>query len=107
MTMEDFVAYYENVHSKLGEKHLTTASRYVRHYFYPLPYVLDGNAKTEEPEYDVMTEVFFDNQDDYEKLTNMLRDPKINKIFADDEENLFDRSKSRTVLVQDRESRLR
>lgn len=107
MTMEEFVAYYENVHAKLGEKYLITASRYIRHYFHPLPYVLNGIGEIGEPEYDVMTEVFFDNQDDHDTLMEMLRDPVINKIFADDEENLFDRSKSRTVLVQDRESKLR
>ena len=74
LTRDQFIARYEGGHAKLAEKHLTNAVRYVRRYLEPLPELFTGD--TIEPEHDVITEVWFENQEQYEIAMKRLRSPK-------------------------------
>jgi len=104
MTDEDFVKYYESTHSKLGERVLPTAERYFRRYLtpYPTPQPEQG----QESEYDAITEIWYQDRATFEASMTSLTEPVIAKEIAEDEENLFDRSKIRIFTVEEHESQL-
>ena len=55
-----------------------------------------------EPEYDVITEVWYDDRATFERLEEALRRrPDVIAAIVADEEKIFDRTKSRTVFVED------
>ena len=60
MSMEDFQKHYEGVHAPLGAKYMANIIDYKRRYLTPMPYPLDG--KTLEAEYDVITEMSFQDK---------------------------------------------
>jgi ketosteroid isomerase-like protein len=106
LSMAEFIERYESVHVPLAEKNANKIKRYERHYLHPgrLPMYEDDVA---EPEYDVITELWYDDIDAFtEQQEAMRRQPeRIAEIIADEEE-LFDRTKSRLVFVEDRISDL-
>ncbi len=104
MTFEDFVTYYESTHAKLGERVLPTAERYVRRYL--TPYSRLQSEQAQEPDYDVITEVWYKDRATFEAAMSSLSDPIIATEIAEDEERLFDRSKIRFFTVEERESQL-
>jgi hypothetical protein len=106
LTLAEFIERYETVHVPLAEKHASRIKHYERHYLHPSPRDLYGND-VGEPEYDVLTELWYEDLDAFTKQQNgMQRHPeRIADIIADEEE-LFDRSKSRVAIVEDRVSDL-
>jgi hypothetical protein len=104
MSMHDFIDYYESVHSKLGEKHLKGhGMRYVRRYLHSMPAL--SSAEVPEGEYDVVTEMWFADRAAFEASSAGM-DPRAMAEIAEDEERLFDRSKTRFFTVEERESQL-
>jgi hypothetical protein len=102
MSMADFRSYYEDHHSKLGMKHGMTVKRYIRRYVTPLSdpaKVLPG-----ELDFDVITELWFDDQAAFEKMLQHLSKPEVAEEVVTDEENLFDRSKTRIITVNETET---
>ena len=59
MSLEAFRDYYENFHRKIGENYKAGVCRYVRRYVQPLPNPATG--QTEELDFDVVTETWFDD----------------------------------------------
>ena len=104
MSLDEFINYYETKHSALGVKYQTKMKRYIRHYLKPIPYPLDGSVQ--EPEYDVLTELWFDDQKAFEDGMALMRAPEANAVLSEDEKNLFDLSKNCLVAVEDHESDL-
>lgn len=104
MTRDDFVAYYEGVHAKLGERLLPTVERYMRRYLKPFPGSADGQDA--ETDYDVITELWFRDRPAFEAAMAGLGEPATAKELAQDEERLFDRSKIRFYTVEEFESTL-
>ena len=102
LTRDQFIARYEGGHAKLAEKHLTNAVRYVRRYLEPLPELFTGD--TIEPEHDVITEVWFENQEQYEIAMKRLAQPEVVAEIVEDEESLFERDKHRVFMVDERDS---
>lgn len=102
LTRDQFIARYEGGHAKLAEKHLTNAVRYVRRYLEPLPELFTGD--TIEPEHDVITEVWFENQEQYEIAMKRLAQPEVVAEIVEDEETLFERDKHRVFMVDERDS---
>jgi uncharacterized protein (TIGR02118 family) len=102
MSREEFVRYYESTHAKLGEKHVVNAARYVRRYLKGLPEPFTGTVT--EPDYDVITELWFHNQADMEAAMSYLRKAEVTQEIARDEENLFDRPRNRVYLVEEVDS---
>ena len=104
MSFEDFVAYYETYHRRIGEKVLPTCRRYMRRYLRPVPNPLTGEVV--ELDYDVLTEMWFETREAFEAAMVALSVPEIAAEIAEDEERLFDRSKNRFCTIEEHESTL-
>lgn len=104
LSMAEFIDKYENGHAQLGVKYQTMMKRYIRHYLHPAGAPLGGVVS--EPEYDVATELWFDDRQAFEEGMALMQAPETMAILAADEEGLFDRSKNRLVIMEDRESDL-
>lgn len=104
LSMEEFIHHYETSHAPLGVKYQTRMKRYVRHYLRPAPYALDGSVV--EAEYDVITELWFDDKAAYEEGMALMREPEANQILNADEERFLDLGRSRMVFVEEHESAL-
>ena len=98
MSREDFVAYYESNHARIGEKVLKDyATRYVRRYIEPL----DGIERPDD--YDVVMEIDFPDQARRDAFFQWVGDDQaIMDMIAEDEEKLFDRDRIRTFTVAGR-----
>jgi hypothetical protein len=91
MTMEEFIDYYENGHSKLpqriGAPFLPGAVRYVRRYI-----TVEKNPITLErvdPGYDCVMEIWWNSREDFEKAMAGVHDPKFLDKRIEDEKKLF------------------
>jgi len=103
MSMKEFVDYYETHHRVIGEKILKPhASHYARRYLEPFANRLSGAA--EEPEYDVIMEIWFPDQAALEAAMASISHPDNLAMIEEDENKLFDRPKMRSFLVRECES---
>lgn len=102
LSREQFIADYEGRHARLGEKHVQNAARYVRRYLEPVAELFTGSVI--EPDHDVITELWFDNQQQFDSAMARLADPAVVAEIVADEESLFDRSKHRVFMVDERDS---
>ncbi|WP_257556820.1 EthD domain-containing protein [Sphingobium sp. CFD-2] len=103
MSFDDFVDYYENVHSKLASR-VPNLRRYARNFI--RPYGNDVYAGAAELPFDVVTEICFDDEAEFHKGMAYLTEPETAAIVAADEENLFDRSSIIFVTADERVSNL-
>ena len=104
MSMEDFIDYYETRHAPLGASKVPNMKRYVRHFIRPY-----GNAvygRDAEPPYDVLTEIWFDDQADFERGMAYLTESETAAIIGADEEKLFDKSSIRFMIMEDHETEM-
>ena len=102
MSMEEFIDYYEARHAPLGASKVPNMKRYVRHFIRPY-----GNAvygQDAEPPYDVLTEIWFDDEADFARGMAMLTEPETAAIIGADEEKLFDKSSIRFMIMEDHET---
>jgi len=101
LSLEEFIKRYEGEHVPLAERHTTSLQGYIRHYLNPASHVVQGDV-IEEPEYDVITELWYQDRAAFEQQQKSLRRrPEAIAAVIADEEALFDRTKSRTVYVDD------
>jgi uncharacterized protein (TIGR02118 family) len=106
LSLAEFIEHYESVHVPLAEKRARGLLHYERHYLHPSPKDLYGN-EVGEPEYDVLTELWYEDRQAFEKAhSGLQRYPERIADIVADEERLFDRAKSRVVFVEDRISDL-
>ena len=101
-TMEEFKAYYETTHRLLGERVLPTAQRYVRRYL--TPFSPDPGALAEEPEFDVITEVWFEDRAAFDAAVASLGEPATAQEIMEDEARFMDRSRIRLFTIEECES---
>ena len=92
MSTDEFRDYYENRHRVLCEKYMVGALRYVRRYVT----VPEG---AEEFDFDVITELWFDNPVAAEKVVEIVTKELMPAEIIADEERVFDRPKSRVATV--------
>ncbi len=102
MSKEDFIAYYENNHAPLGSSKAPNMKRYMRHFLHP--YGNDVYAADPEPPYDVATEIWFDDEADFQRFMAYLTEPETARIIGEDEEKLFDKSSIRFLIMEDYET---
>ncbi len=102
LTRDAFIAQYESGHAKLGEKHVPNAVRYVRRYLEPVAELFTG--ETIEPDHDVITELWFADRAQYDIAMRRLAEPDVVAEIVADEETIFDRSKHRVFVVDERDS---
>lgn len=100
MSRGEFKEYYERNHTPLGEKYVPNAIRYVRRYLEPVP----GPWSKPAEEFDVLTELWFANQQEADRAMAHLSEPAIHEEIAADEARLFDRSRTRVYLITEQES---
>jgi ketosteroid isomerase-like protein len=106
LSLEEFVQRYESEHVPAVEQHASHMRYYARHYLHPGSHVVHGDI-VQEPEYDVITELWYDDRRAFEAQQQSLRErPDAVAAVAADEETVFDRTKSRTVYVEDHVSNL-
>ena len=106
LSMAEFIERYESVHVPAVLKNATKLRRYERHYLHPGRHVIFGD-EVAEPEYDVLTELWYDDMAALDEQQEWLRShPDRVAAVIEDEESLFDRTRSRLVFVEDRVSEL-
>jgi hypothetical protein len=104
MTREEFIDYYENHHSKIGEPHMLLARRYVRRYIVP-----ERNPITKEivePPYDVVMELWWDSRNDFEATMQKFGEGDLFKVIHDDEERIFASHDNPVFTVEEYDSDL-
>ena len=104
MSMQDFIQYYETKHAPLGASKVPNLKRYVRHFIRPFGNEIYGADS--EPPYDVLTEIWFDDEADFKRGMAYLSDPETAAIIGADEEQLFERSSIRFMIMEDHETTL-
>lgn len=102
MSVAEFRDYYERNHARLGEKHVPNAARYVRRFLDPVATPFNPV----DADYDCVTELWFDTQEEVDIAMKRLSDPAVFAEIAADEENIFDRPRTRVYTVTERESDL-
>ena len=106
MSMDAFINYYESHHAKIGEKYLAShAIRYVRRYLHPLPESI--MPVPTEQHYDVVMEIWFQDQSAMEAAFAGLGKPEARAEISEDETKLFDCSRIHCYLVDEHESELK
>jgi hypothetical protein len=99
LSMAEFIDHYEQVHAPLAAQLSVRLRRYERRYLHPAP-AFDGGAAL-EPEYDVITELWYDDMDAYLADQAAARDrPELVAAILADERELFDRPKTRIAFVE-------
>lgn len=102
MSFADFQDYYENTHSKLI-RFTPGVARYMRRYFRPV-----GGSRyltVDEDDGDrisVITELWFEDEDALLNAIEVTSRGELARMIAEDEENLFDKSKIMVGVVDER-----
>ena len=102
MSVEAFQDYYENHHAPLCVTYASGMKRYERRFLtaHPNP----DTGATEELPFDVITELWFDDETTFRNTVTYLSTSKMPQAVVDDEMRLFDRSKTRMATVVERAS---
>lgn len=104
MSLEAFQDYYENHHAPLCEKYTSGVSHYIRRYLTAHPNPETG--ATEELQFDVITELWFDDEKIFRGTVEYLSTTIMSDEVVEDEKQLFDRTKTRMATVVECESAL-
>src|SRR5579871_2990731 len=98
---EQFMEYYENVHSKMGWKYLPPwGTKYERRYITPIRHPMKTNQPP-HPEFDCVVEEWFESEAAFHEFEKSVSDPALVKEIVDDEAAFIDRDKSFTFVVED------
>lgn len=98
MSLDDFIAYYETYHARLGERFVTTMSSYRRLFLRPVAVPLDRPGA--EAAYDVVTELCFPDESALEAAAAAFSTPEILKTIAEDEAKFVEPISRRLVSVE-------
>lgn len=104
MSVADFRAYYEQHHAPLALQHGASMTRYVRRFLDPQPH--GENGPCEELAYDVITELWFDDEAKFRGTLGYITTHVMPEDVVADELNLFDRPAMRIATVVECESDL-
>jgi EthD domain len=85
----------------LAAPYLAGATRYVRRYLEPQAMIFTGEII--EPDHDVITELWFDDQAAMDATMAKLSAPDVAAMIIADEETIFDRSKHLAFKVDERD----
>ncbi|WP_176590509.1 MULTISPECIES: EthD domain-containing protein [Sphingobium] len=96
---EYFKDYYENQHAPYASEILPVGRDYRRNYVKRLR--ANGVEVDDAFEYDVVTEMWFDDEVGYERFSAAMADAEIRRKIIADEEKFLDRSKSVIMIVEE------
>ena len=105
LSVEDFRDYYENHHVPLCLEFGAGMKRYLRRFTDPQPHPETGPC--DEPAFDVITELWFDDKAIYEGSLRHLTTTVMPGEVVADEQKLFDRSSFRIATVVEYETDMR
>ena len=97
MSIAAFQDYYENHHAPLCVSYASGMKRYERRFLTPHPNPETG--ATEELAFDVITELWFDDEITFRNTVAYLSTSTMPEAVVEDEKQLFDRSKTRMATV--------
>ena len=103
MSREAFLDYYENIHAPLSVEKIPGIALYRRMYVEP------GTAPfghpTSDAGFDVVTELGFERQEDYDAAASAFTSPALGEMFYADMQNLFDLSEpQRAYFIREMDS---
>lgn len=105
MTMEQFIEYYETRHVPLVRRLSPTLGEYKRYYLDHGAYSYVQAPETSEDgrqvPFDVVTEVNFATQEDFDTWVRNGEDPELQRLLAEDEINFLDRKHLKIVVVHE------
>lgn len=102
-SVEQFRAYYEGRHARLGEHFLKGRStRYQRRYLTPVGHPTDGASA--EGGYDCLTEMWFRDEAQWHEMIALLSAPGNGEQVIADEERFMDRAAMRMFTVEEHET---
>lgn len=97
LSRDELIHYYETRHAPLIKSLLPEIRDYRRNFVDAAAYGRFGEA----PEFDVVTELWFDDRASYEAFIARCAEPEVARKIAEDEENVFDRSATRLFVVEE------
>jgi uncharacterized protein (TIGR02118 family) len=97
-----FIDYYETRHAPLILELAPQISAYRRNYLVEAGAILAQGV--EAPDFDVVTELYYADREAFAAAMRAFTEPRNAARIASDEENLFDRSKTRFYVVEERAS---
>jgi uncharacterized protein (TIGR02118 family) len=100
LSREAFVDYYETSHVPLIRRLLPGIVDYRRNFIEPEGAFHYPNAAPID--FDVVTELWFADRASYDVFIARAAEPDIARQIAEDEENLFDRTTMRMMIVEER-----
>lgn len=107
MSMDEFMSYYENQHSRLARRmgakpSLPNAQRYVRRYLKPEKNPLTGEVI--HPGYDCIMEIWWNSRADFEAAMQGLSNPQFLQARLEDERRLFATNSNPVCTVEEFDS---
>jgi hypothetical protein len=106
ITMEQFIDYYENHHVPLIRQLLPSISEYRRNYLRKEDLAVSvDRTQMPVPSYDVVTEIFFETDADYEQFKREIGDKETIRRIREDELNFLDHTKTSNLSVEEHISR--
>jgi len=102
MSRDDFIRYYETRHAPLILSIAPQVRDYRRNFLLTEGAILAPGAAA--PDFDVVTELWFADRAAFAAAMSAFTDPVNAQRIAADEENLFDRSRTRFFVVEERSS---
>ncbi len=101
-SMAQFEDYYENRHVPLCRPYMQGIARYFRRYLTPQPHAESGTC--EELPYDVISEMWFDNEDNFNGTLAYITTTVMPDAVVEDELKFFHRPTMRIATVVERET---
>ncbi len=95
MSRDEFMRYYEDKHVLLALKYANGMTAYKRKFLNPQAHFETG--KCAELEFDVITELCFDNEETFNQVLKYLANSPMPDEIVEDEKNLFDRTTFRVA----------
>ncbi|MFW0786384.1 EthD domain-containing protein [Gordonia sp. CPCC 206044] len=101
-SLDHLKQYYEANHVPLAIKSTPGLKRYIRRYLHT--YETDAWRSGNEPPFDVITEIWFENRAAFDAGMAYLQSDRVAEAIAEDEEKVFDRQSIIFVTVDDHET---
>lgn len=101
ISMEAFRDHYENTHVPLVLKLHPTLGAYRRNY---IDSALSALPPEKQPDFDVITEAFFDSWEEFERFRVTSATPEVRSVILADEAHFVDTPRTRRLIVSVAES---
>jgi uncharacterized protein (TIGR02118 family) len=105
LTPEQFREHYEERHAPMAVKLFPFFKDYRRSYIrHDLAHKRADGEPATRLDFDVITEIWFASQADYERMARLMTEPAIRQQVIDDEMRFIDRSATLVMLVEEERS---